>query len=415
MRKYLLLCTALTISSSAYAALDCATPPTCDELGYTQTETDCAGKFTLKCPLDNTKLFCIGEDVIKCEDGGYYPALPTGYICETVTYENLSCYKNCSSSTCGTGTYSASDGIAYDSAGKAIALLYNNKYYLPKTFSCGGRTYAEAQQNIADNPQYIMPSASLISKIKKFTTTTSYWTDTTCSGHIAGDGKCYSDDTKLSCTLGLFDCTDTCPYQGTYTSCPTNYTCTKEDCSGKYYISGCNTSYYTKHKSDSEEYDCPTGANIESCFKDSNYYKCDTSNLRDFSLIVTHYTPWGSCASSISYRVQASFVDSAGNVVSSATANIHNIGYTQPQTTESFAFDNPIANGTYKVYVSGSFTSTPVDLDCRNVSYKYSSNDQYSVIVNGTGFDSIPSSGADVTIKAQNAPTVNLNLYFGNR
>ena len=72
MKKYLLLCTALTISSSAYAALDCATPPTCDELGYAQTETDCAGQFILKCPFDETAVFCGGDTPAgKCNNEGY--------------------------------------------------------------------------------------------------------------------------------------------------------------------------------------------------------------------------------------------------------------------------------------------------------------------------------------------------------
>ena len=57
MKKYLLLCTALVVASSAYA-LDCATPPTCAQLGFTMSADECAGKFTLKCPFDNTNVFC---------------------------------------------------------------------------------------------------------------------------------------------------------------------------------------------------------------------------------------------------------------------------------------------------------------------------------------------------------------------
>ncbi|MBE6443504.1 MAG: hypothetical protein E7020_02410 [Alphaproteobacteria bacterium] len=57
MKKYLLLCSALVVASSAYA-LDCATPPTCEDLGFTMSADECAGKFTLKCPFDNTNVFC---------------------------------------------------------------------------------------------------------------------------------------------------------------------------------------------------------------------------------------------------------------------------------------------------------------------------------------------------------------------
>ena len=84
MRKYLLLCTALTISSSAYAALDCATPPTCEEWGFTMTTSDCAGKFVLRCPREpnnDNAVFCGGENVtsIECSLG-------------SILYDDLKCY-----------------------------------------------------------------------------------------------------------------------------------------------------------------------------------------------------------------------------------------------------------------------------------------------------------------------------------
>ena len=60
----------MAVSLPAYAALDCATPPTCAELGYKQTETDCAGKFMLKCPFSDEDFFCGGE-IASCSDLGY--------------------------------------------------------------------------------------------------------------------------------------------------------------------------------------------------------------------------------------------------------------------------------------------------------------------------------------------------------
>ena len=51
MKKYLLLSLAMAVSLSAYAALDCATPPTCAELGYTQTGC-LVGCTTTTCPYD---------------------------------------------------------------------------------------------------------------------------------------------------------------------------------------------------------------------------------------------------------------------------------------------------------------------------------------------------------------------------
>ena len=86
MKKYLLLGTSLIVASSAYAEFDCTKQPTCADLGYLQTATDCAGKNMLKCPFDTDKVFCTGES-----SGG-----STGQGCDTVgdiLYSDLNCYE----------------------------------------------------------------------------------------------------------------------------------------------------------------------------------------------------------------------------------------------------------------------------------------------------------------------------------
>ena len=66
--------TALAFSSiftSTAFAQTCATVPTCDELGYDLSETDCSGKKALKCPFDNTKFYCPdgrGSDTLSVGD-----------------------------------------------------------------------------------------------------------------------------------------------------------------------------------------------------------------------------------------------------------------------------------------------------------------------------------------------------------
>ena len=78
MKKYLLLCSALTMASSAQAAdLNCTALPDCADLGYTQTEADCEGFFALKCPFDTSKLFCGGD---KCKVG-------------SILYDDFKCYE----------------------------------------------------------------------------------------------------------------------------------------------------------------------------------------------------------------------------------------------------------------------------------------------------------------------------------
>ena len=82
MRKYLLLAGAALIGlgGSAYAAIDCAVPPTCDELGYAYPADWCKGQSTLKCPFDQTKVFC-GE-----------PEEPSACTVGSVLYNDLKCY-----------------------------------------------------------------------------------------------------------------------------------------------------------------------------------------------------------------------------------------------------------------------------------------------------------------------------------
>lgn len=81
MRKYLLLTGAALIgfSGAAYAAIDCAVPPTCEELGYTMTTADCKDLDILKCPFDSNKVFCSGSTAVECNVG-------------SILYSTLECY-----------------------------------------------------------------------------------------------------------------------------------------------------------------------------------------------------------------------------------------------------------------------------------------------------------------------------------
>ena len=101
MRKYLLMAGAALIGlgGSAYAAIDCAVPPTCDELGYAYPADWCKGQSTLKCPFDQTKVFCgepeepstavtctVGSVLysdLKCYDKAPYSKLSVGVVFDT--------------------------------------------------------------------------------------------------------------------------------------------------------------------------------------------------------------------------------------------------------------------------------------------------------------------------------------------
>ena len=47
------------LAISDTSAQTCATPPTCESLGYIFTASQCTGRTVLKCPLDTSKIFCV--------------------------------------------------------------------------------------------------------------------------------------------------------------------------------------------------------------------------------------------------------------------------------------------------------------------------------------------------------------------
>ncbi len=61
-------------------ATDCVATPDCASLGYTKNATDCKDKVAVKCPTDNTKVFCKDEVVVQAP-------LPILYGDGTVTKE----------------------------------------------------------------------------------------------------------------------------------------------------------------------------------------------------------------------------------------------------------------------------------------------------------------------------------------
>ena len=52
----------MLLTAAPAAAQTCIKTPSCADLGYTKTAADCAGKTILKCPLDNTQVYCPGYE-----------------------------------------------------------------------------------------------------------------------------------------------------------------------------------------------------------------------------------------------------------------------------------------------------------------------------------------------------------------
>ena len=56
----------------------CEMPPSCESLGYNKTAEDCANKVTLKCPMDESKLYCAdAKQNGVCSEG--YSEIETSY------------------------------------------------------------------------------------------------------------------------------------------------------------------------------------------------------------------------------------------------------------------------------------------------------------------------------------------------
>ncbi len=78
---------ALAFSLPATAlAQTCVPPPTCDELGFIKTATDCAGKTILKCPFDQGQVYCPGyeenSETYNLGDTYMINGLPIGKVIE---------------------------------------------------------------------------------------------------------------------------------------------------------------------------------------------------------------------------------------------------------------------------------------------------------------------------------------------
>ncbi len=171
-----------TGNTAAQTSGQCAIAPTCSELGYEQKATDCSGQYMLKCPFDNSKVFCGGDactsdyTLFSCDSskgtcdvcGGKYKytscsgnfTLSNGNcICNKscnggYSLDSSSCSCYCSISSCGSGQYLA--GCACHSCASACgyartsepytleecrALVDNDSCYSPDSYVCNGTTY----------------------------------------------------------------------------------------------------------------------------------------------------------------------------------------------------------------------------------------------------------------------------------
>ena len=378
-----------------------STQPTCASLGYVDTADQCPGTY-IKCPFSSNFVMCdlqarVGEIKFslqhKDHDGWL---LCNGRTLSDIGSKYASSELNTSLGLTKLPNYNGVFlRVSKDSVTTQDAPLLDTIPSHSHTMTTASyiTSYGSKDDKYSGKEYtYWQPVGKTATKLDQRDTSTNGDDETAPPHYVANvfiySGKLNGGTTANTGTAsGTTDCTYT-------TTCPGTYPYATESSA----LTACGT------------------GNVISCAAcNTTKYKCK-SEPRDFKLIVTHYTPWGSCASSISYGLNVHFLDSSGNVVSRASAGIYNGGYSQPKATEEFDFSAPLVNGTkYKMVVQGAFNATPSDQDCQAVSYTYYSTDTYSVVANGQGFETVPNEGVDVTIDPSKESNVKINLYFGRR
>ena len=126
MKKYLLLASVVLTSAAvggAYAAIDCSTPPSCSELGYDMTASECGSAPKLRCPFGEA-YFCeptsAGEEtpteakIIDCSVG-------------KVMYDDYNCYSGFPADHSPVAFIVQADTVASDDTKKGMAIALENK------------------------------------------------------------------------------------------------------------------------------------------------------------------------------------------------------------------------------------------------------------------------------------------------
>ncbi len=128
---------ALTFSFKVNAQ-SCTIPPTCETLGYKQSEDDCKDQYALKCPFDMTKFYCGGDVPVSCSGTHTLDSCPINSLCTSCADngkykfsqcalgygldENFSCTRACYS--CGNGGYKMFEYGGIGCSGSSLELHF---------------------------------------------------------------------------------------------------------------------------------------------------------------------------------------------------------------------------------------------------------------------------------------------------
>ena len=204
------------ISGTANAAVSCATPPSCEEMGYTMSASDCSGVNALKCPSDYTKLFCgsassastptcvVGS--VLYDDKKCYDTAPSGRTAIGVVFDtskrlaialdqknnikwgvygtDISTMRNCTESN-----YTSCDTDGKTNTDRIVTALGSNSDYAAGYCRSKGSEWflpsASELMTLYNNKTTVNNGISSIGGTQIPTTAGYYWSSTECSSYVA--------------------------------------------------------------------------------------------------------------------------------------------------------------------------------------------------------------------------------------
>lgn len=118
----------LSIYSNPIRAQSCTIAPTCENLGYTKSESECKNENILKCPFNPNKVFC-SPSPHSSPKPCPYPAI--GYL----LYSDMTC------------------SAEYDKTKTVIGIIFSSKYRLAMSLKNHETKWSEDEINIPNLPE----------------------------------------------------------------------------------------------------------------------------------------------------------------------------------------------------------------------------------------------------------------------
>ena len=214
MKRGLFILFAFCVISNAYAQMDCESIPSCAELGYTQTS--CAGGKGIKCPFDETQLYCAG---VKSLPDGETPTITdedwTAACANKIDY--CTAYNaDCQCTTC-EDTYLISDGSCVPECSGANKCKDASRNCIECYSSCSAynSSYKDSQPS-----GYSCSTTSVMIGAGDGATATSQTCYYDCKLNCSGADKCLYNDSCVKCYASCKD------YNSSYMdSEPSNFSC----------------------------------------------------------------------------------------------------------------------------------------------------------------------------------------------